>query len=429
MIRCNRNITFLSPTQAPNPLFYEFFYDVDETNPVIVHEPQETLDDQATALDIEASVTDFFTGIREVIIEFKINGIEQSSVIMEKDFTDGFRPDLYVGTIPLPDIGLSENDLLEYRIIAVDKSPAKNSIISPSENEFYNVTLTKTLDAIHLYVNDFEIDKGDFSGNGFSVTRPAGFSDPAIHSIHPYTNAGQNNTRNFFYNLRLPIILRKVDALIQFDEVVLVEPGDPDTKFGDTEFWDYVIVEGRKTDSQIWQPFLSGYDSKTHSNWLAVYNNIVNQNSTGLGRSSLFQERTIDMQENGNFSQGDTVLIRFRLFSDPFAVGWGWAIDNLRIQDTPVAIEDFIEKREFKVFPNPVGGQFLQVEAEFKQEIKAIQLEISDIYGRLVYSQKFPSFEKQFSQSIEMGALPKGIYLLTMKLDGHEQISRRVVRQ
>jgi hypothetical protein len=29
-----------------------------------------------------------------------------------------------------------------------------------------------------------------------------------------------------------------------FDEIVLVEPGESYADFGDTEFWDYVIVEG-----------------------------------------------------------------------------------------------------------------------------------------------------------------------------------------
>lgn len=431
-VKDNRDITFLAPAEAPNPLFFQFFYDLDRTNPVIVHEPVENLDDKATTLQIEASVTDFFTGIASVNIDYKINGVTQPMVEMEKDFMDGFRPDLYIGTINLSANGLQEGDLLEYRIVAVDKSPSLNSIISPTaENEFYTVTITKTLDAIRQYVNEFEIDEGDFNGNGFGISRPAGFTDQAIHSIHPYTNAGENNTRNFVYNLRLPIIIRKTDALIEFDEVVLVEPGEPNTSYTDTEFWDYVIVEGRKTNSQDWQPFLPGYDAKENATWLSVYNsNVTAQgNSQALGRSTLLEPKTIDMQSNGNFVEGDTVLVRFRLFSDPFATGWGWAIDNLRIQDTQVAIEEFVEEQDFRVYPNPIGESALTIAATFKQDVQNVQLSVHDIYGRLVFQQAFKAQYQQFQQSIEVANFAKGIYLLTMELDGKEQITRRIVKE
>jgi hypothetical protein len=37
------------------------------------------------------------------------------------------------------------------------------------------------------------------------------------------------------------------------------------------------------------------------------------------------------INENENIASGDILLIRFRLYSDPAAVGWGWAIDNLSV--------------------------------------------------------------------------------------------------
>jgi len=46
------------------------------------------------------------------------------------------------------------------------------------------------------------------------------------------------------------------------------------------------------------------------------------------------------MLGTGNFAANDEVVIRFRLKTDQLVVGWGWAIDNLKIQidDTPPTI-------------------------------------------------------------------------------------------
>ena len=429
-LKDNREVPFVAPTEAPNPLFFEFFYAIDETLPEIVHEAVTTLDDQTDLVTIEASVTDFFTGVETVKVEYKINGITQTDVIMERDFTDGFRPDLYVGNIELPTGGLNEGDVLAYRIVANDRSPARNSINSPNTGGFNEIEVSKILTAIDLYVNDFENDDNDFNGNGFSITTPAGFSDPSINSIHPYTNAGENNTRNFIYNLRLPIVIRKTDALIEFDEIVLVEPGEAGTNYTETEFWDYVIVEGRRTDNSTWVPFLDGYDSKANAAWLNAYNsNIVGQNSQTLGTDRLFEGRIIDMQASGDFVEGDTVLIRFRLFSDPFAVGWGWAIDNLRIQDSAVSIEEFIEQQDLSVYPNPINDGVLTVEARFKQTVDNIGLKLSNIHGQTVHQQNFTIKNQELTTSLEVQNLSKGVYLLTMDLDGKEQITRRIVKQ
>ena len=38
------------------------------------------------------------------------------------------------------------------------------------------------------------------------------------------------------------------------------------------------------------------------------------------------------MISNGNFVANDEIVIRFRLLSDQLVHGWGWAIDNIKIQ-------------------------------------------------------------------------------------------------
>lgn len=120
-------------------------------------------------------------------------------------------------------------------------------------------------------------------------------------------------------------------ASIKFDEIVLVEPGEPASVFGNDDFYDYVVTEASKDGGLSWKPVEDGYDSRANADWLAKYNSsIISNISQGKGDPSLFKPRVLDLLKN--FKAGDEILLRFRLFSDPAAAGWGWAIDNLKIQ-------------------------------------------------------------------------------------------------
>jgi hypothetical protein len=58
---------------------------------------------------------------------------------------------------------------------------------------------------------------------------------------------------------------------------------------------------------------------------------------------------------DGYLNDGDTILVRFRLFSDPYAYGWGWAIEDLKINP----LIDGIEKPATDpviLYPNPGKG-------------------------------------------------------------------------
>jgi len=93
------------------------------------------------------------------------------------------------------------------------------------------------------------------------------------------------------------------------------------------------------------------------------------------------------MTQNRNFQAGDLVFIRFRLFSDPFAAGWGWAVEDLKIQDNLVDVEDFILSNDFQLYPNPVNSEIITIEAAFQQSVEDVQLVIYDSFGRLIQQQ------------------------------------------
>lgn len=105
-----------------------------------------------------------------------------------------------------------------------------------------------------------------------------------------------------------------------------------------------------------WLPLQDGYDSGSIPMWKSAYNQrIVGNNSITIGNKDLFVRREILLTENGNFTAGDTLLIRFRLLSDPYAHGWGWAIDNLEIQQNLTSPGmTTLPPSNFLVWPNPV---------------------------------------------------------------------------
>jgi hypothetical protein len=246
--------------------------------------------------------------------------------------------------VPLP--VLQNGDKIKYRIKAKDSSIAQNERVIPSSSEFYNLNVVGLAPTQDSYANHFNTVTEDFFGdNIFNVTTSSGFSNGAIHTDHPYPDgSGSDFTSDFIYQLKVPIRVKSVDATLIFDEIVLVEPGAVGSQFGDENFFDYVIVEGSKDGGVTWLPLANGYDSRDNTAWLTRFNSsndgASQPNSTGAGDPTLFKQRKINIKGNGNFLSGDVIVIRFRMFTDQLVHGWGWAIDNLKIQidDTPPTI-------------------------------------------------------------------------------------------
>jgi hypothetical protein len=235
--------------------------------------------------------------------------------------------------------------LIEYPVTMAEVLTVK--VLSyKDENEYPSIE--KSIDVVPYqaaqlyYYNDFNTATSDFIGSGFSIQNISGFDDEAIHTPHPYSN-NQNST----YMLTVPIIVAPLEAFIKFDNVAIIETGDPGTVFGDDNFWDYVIVECTK-DGLNWLPLADGYDARLHNNWLNAYN------GSQSGNQSMYQNTTYNLLDT--FEAGDEILIRFRLFADAFVTGWGWAIDNLQIQPIINDVNDFVFPTSFSLeqnYPNP----------------------------------------------------------------------------
>ncbi len=235
--------------------------------------------------------------------------------------------------------------------------------------ELYNLKPTQV-----NYSNFFDEPTDDFAGNGFTISKPANFLNTAVNSPHPYSNS-----TDYHYNLLVPIKISWSQGLanIEYNDIALIEPGELNTVFGDSEFWDYVVVEGSR-DGLTWIPFEDGYDSRYNSSWLSLYNSSTNP------ASSHYVSHKIDMTKT--FNRGEVILVRFRLYADENETGWGWIIDNLKIQPGASSVEtDESLPAQYSLsqnYPNPFNPE-TTIKFSLPRHSK-VKLEIFDAIGRSV---------------------------------------------
>ncbi|UII22804.1 T9SS type A sorting domain-containing protein [Fulvivirga ligni] len=334
--------TFSKPSLAPE-FFFVFTSEADNENPVITHVEPNFIRDNDTEVEFNVTVKDFLP-LEEVLLTYDINGGPSSYVTFSLiDDLDS----LYSAVVDLSSANLEEGDQFNYTITVTDISSNSNSTTIPDIGQF-SIQVVSLAPSVYRYKDDFNEDRNAFfESDHFRISDVDGFSSPAVHSDHPYLDGASGNGSDYTLDMRIPIILSDVDAIIRFDEIVLVEPGTS-TDFTNSDFFDYVIVEGSNDGGKTWVPFIGGYDSRAQTNWLSAYNEDLDddQNSLIEGSSSLFFSRDIDMLARSEFVPGEEILIRFRLHADELAHGWGWAIDNLEIQPdfrAPSIKHDYID--------------------------------------------------------------------------------------
>lgn len=379
------------------------------------------------------------TSIDTAYVEYQLNGVAQPNLPLRPTrLTIGqtVYDSTYVNRLNFPANSLRAGDRISYRIIARDSSRARNQATSPATG-FYTLTVVAPQATRDRYANTFReaTAAADFVGYGFSLATPYGFGDQAIHSEHPYRNGSSFQYQSDYeYVLLSPIRLmaNPDSAQMRFDEIVLVEPNDDGSRFGGEGFYDYVIVEGSADNGRTWRPFLDGYNSTAQPDWLAAYNQNTTTGqpqeriSTTAGTPTLFKRREISLIGSG-FQAGQDVLIRFRLFADQLAHGWGWAIDNLRIQlpPPPLATEP-VSAGRFAVYPNPVSTGLVRIEAELARPVAEIDLTVTGPTGQTLRQLKIPVRGTQLSQQVDLGQLPSGLYFIKLSV-GDAVLTRKVV--
>jgi hypothetical protein len=161
-----------------------------------------------------------------------------------------------------------------------------------------NQPLVPLQQAVRRYSNNFNNPEAgaydDFFIDGLDFVGAPGFSNFALTTFHPY---GENGT--LLAVLLKPIIVASANATMQYDDVALIEPNN-----------DYVVAEGSADQGRTWNHLIPPYDARADAKWLSAYN------GGQPGNATMFKKHDLNLLNA--FSPGETIIIRFRLFSSQF---------------------------------------------------------------------------------------------------------------
>jgi len=410
-----------APALAPKE-YYQVKFGPDVLRPSISHTAIDYFLKRGVPLAISADVSDNL-GVDTVYVEYSINNVQQAPFGLS--FVED---DTYSAEFPFNLATLNDGDSIHYKIYAIDSSVAKNMTQLPKSNETFAFRVEEIFDPVSSYENNFNSETSDFLISDFTIYTATNFEDGALHSPHPYESPGVDNEEyNYITFLKRPIIIKESGSMA-FNEVVLVEPGDSGSEFGDDDFWDYVIVEGSKDYGETWLALADGYDSGDNSIWEEKYNAlIVGQDSKTSGKSDWFENREISLVENQNFVAGDTILIRFRLYSDPYAAGWGWAIDNLQIQRPLAAGNADLSEEDVLIYPNPFNSK-INLKLTSSENIEEFKVEVFNLFGQNVYATVEQNVFGQLNREIDLSQLGNGIYLVKVSENGRQVLSKKLIK-
>ena len=429
---------FVTPAEAPVisgtkfGSYFEFNIAPDTTKPEVVYSnPLKYIFSSQTKVTLPTLLAADNIGIDTIYMEYSIN----SGATIRKGFTKVAGLSFsFTNSFDFAAGLLKSGDVIKYRIIVKDKAKTTNTVTLPSTGNYEFVVIGLQA-AVANYKQNFDTPPTtDFYLKGFSFAQPSGFTTTGLHSAHPYADGseesyngagGSDKFTNSDAVLLKPITVRADTSRIYFDEVVLVEPGESGASFLNTDgsvnrsFYDYVTVQASNDFGKNWYNLINGWDSNFSTTWLNAYNTGFDSkgNSTGVGSSTLFKKREIDILSSGKFKAGDQLVFRFRLHADVGAHGWGWAIDNLNIQGSvappppPVvlAVEPTSYSTELQVTPNPTS-RWVNLRLALGSVDEKVVTGIVGSQGQWVQQEslqvKGGLLEKQF----DISTLPAGTY-------------------
>ncbi|MCK3683953.1 T9SS type A sorting domain-containing protein [Maribellus sp. YY47] len=411
------DMVFTSPDRAPERK-YIFTIGADYYPPTLAHNPARIMSNVNPVLNLSATATDN-VGIKSVQVEYSINGESQEPFALGLEGQD-----TYTGELVLP-VGLTENDDIQYRVLALDATARENKRYLPATG-YFSVGVSEAQKPVTAYVSNFDNANNDFEFSDFEVNRPSGFSSGNLHTVSPYPESTLENQKyNLIAQLKYPVIIEE-NGEMSFDEVVLVEPGEEGTIYTEDKFWDFVIIEGSKNNGKSWLPLIDGYDSGADELWKSHFSSSLKSTvSEASGTENMFLRQHINLTDNTPFEAGDTVLFRFRLASDAAVTGWGWAIDNLSIQSITTDADEILAENEVNVYPNPFQNS-IYIDGLDTQGAD-VDVIVRDLSGKTIYREtRLANYDQRIK--IELPNVAAGVYLASVTDNQALTINQKIIK-
>jgi photosystem II stability/assembly factor-like uncharacterized protein len=264
-----------------------------------------------------------------------------------------------------------------------------------------HITYFSTLNALHIQ----NLTQQTIAGAPSTARR-------GLHTPHNYSNNAEYSVQ-----MLTPVRVANADAIVQYRDIALLEPGDASAVFGTADFKDYVVVEG-SLNGLDWSPLADGYNARKSTTWLNAYN------AGSEGNKSMFEINEVDLLDT--YNAGDTVLIRFRVVTNASTVSWGWALDYIAVQQAPTDAEGALaDKQTLAAFPNPSPGTFtLTYELSRAADVS---YEVVDVFGRPVHRKVLGRKQPGLHEEPVTEPLPLGHYLVVLNTTSGKMITRLIV--
>lgn len=291
---------------------------------------------------------------------------------------------------------------------------AGDKVTASSKLEAFLLNFDSPVDS---YYTDFDNNPlNDFLVEGFSIQRSiSNFRDYKAHTPHDY-----RDNLDYILTLKTPIKVKPDSSLFVYKDVAIVEPGLEGSVFGESDFKDYVIVEG--SNGSGWVALADGYDARYDNSWLANWPSTVYSEDQ-------FRPHTIDLLDT--FAAGDSVIIRFRLSSDNSEVGYGWVISEIDIQENIITSSepDNEEVQSFELdqnYPNPFNPS-TAINYYLPKSTK-VSLTVYDVTGREV-AVLVNGIKNQGSHSeiFEAKNLSSGVYFYRLVLENGSSLTNKML--
>lgn len=251
------------------------------------------------------------------------------------------------------------------------------------------------------YNNSFDELSNDILGIGFEQTSNNKLGEGlAIHTKHPYPE----DTMLYCY-LNVPITIQTSRTVVSYLDIPMLEEGLQNSVYGESDFFDYAVCEA-STNGIDWIPMYDGYD-------FSLIKEAVNQQGKTINSSpdsTLFVQHSVNL--NDIFEVADTVILRFRLFSDANTTGWGWVIDDISIGSGIVDDVNSLSAEAIRLYPNPCSN-WLNI--NLPDKISKVNLTVYNLEGRKIFTE---TANHQQHIKLNTTSLKNGVYMLKIESDG-----------
>ncbi len=271
----------------------------------------------------------------------------------------------------------------------------------------------------HLALNAYQVkyynlfnSSSDITGVNSSSSSSTSFAVSTLTSPNTSLQSNHNYDLNATLTAYLlqPIIVTSANPTLYYKDVaIVVNDGD------------YVTLEGSK-DGLTWKTLKANYNSSANTNWAAA----VSAGSAGTDALQVSENVAI----TPTFTVGDTLLFRFKLYSNTVGNAWGWSIDDLYIQQAPTGVESLYASQNelnFGVYPNPVSSKTnTRIFFELTDDAP-VQLAIIDFTGKLISNINLGTKQKGANEEVLNLNLEQGVYFVKINTAEGSSVKRLLV--